>query len=60
MKVMVNGKEIEIEENTTPEERSFEEEKEKETKEENLEDTLELTEEEQKALEGEMNHDESR
>ncbi len=57
MKVMVNGKEIEIDSEITPEEREFEEEKKNEEVDIDLEDTLELTEEEQKSIEKEANYE---
>lgn len=57
MKVMINGKEIEIDEDVTPEEREFEEEKKNEEIEVNLDDTLELTEEEKSVIEKEANHE---
>ena len=57
MKVMVNGKEIEIDSDITPEEREFEEEKKNEEIDVDLEDTLELTDDEKALIEKEANYE---
>ena len=57
MKVMVNGKEIEIDSDITPEEKEIEEEKKNEEIDVDLEDTLELTDDEKALIEKEANYE---
>ena len=57
MKVMINGKEIEIDSEITPGERDFEEENNKEEVEEDLEDTMKLTEDEMAQIKEEREHE---